>query len=81
MSNANACSADQNGLLLFWNASLAIFECPRQMSALRRHKLTSGGKRSQVSNALSLAGILPMIAAATLLNSIRIKPRWQPRLT
>jgi hypothetical protein len=31
--------------------------------------------------ALSLAGILLMIAAATLLSSIRIKPRRQPRLT
>jgi hypothetical protein len=28
--------------------------------------------------ALSLAGILVMIAAATLLSSIRIKPRGQP---
>jgi hypothetical protein len=39
----------------------------------------SNGLAMQI--ALSLAGILLMIAAATLLSSIRIKPRRQPRLT
>jgi hypothetical protein len=60
--------------------SLAIY-CLGVLLALASHIALvdiSGGLAMQI--ALSLAGTLVMIAAATLLNLIRIKPRQQPEL-
>jgi hypothetical protein len=60
--------------------SLAIY-CLGVLLALASHIALvdlSDGLAMQI--ALSLAGILVMIAVATLLSSIRIKPRQQPRL-
>jgi hypothetical protein len=60
--------------------SLAIY-CLGVLLALASHITLTGvsdGLTMQI--ALSLAGILVMVAAATLLSSIRIKPRQQPRV-
>jgi hypothetical protein len=60
--------------------SLAIY-CLGVLLALASHITLAGvsdGLTMQI--ALSLAGILVMVAAATLLSSIRIKPRQQPRV-
>ncbi|WP_244628440.1 OpgC domain-containing protein [Tardiphaga robiniae] len=60
--------------------SLAIY-CLGVLLALASHITLAGvsdGLTMQI--ALSLAGIVVMVAAATLLSSIRIKPRQQPRV-
>jgi hypothetical protein len=60
--------------------SLAIY-CLGVLLALASHITLTGvsdGLTMQI--ALSLAGIVVMVAAATLLSSIRIKPRQQPRV-
>jgi hypothetical protein len=61
--------------------SLAIY-CLGVLLALASHiALVDISEGLAMQIALSLAGILVMIAAATLLSSIRIKPRQQPRLS
>jgi hypothetical protein len=60
--------------------SLAIY-CLGVLLALASHiALVNVSEGLSMQMALSLAGILVMIAAATLLGSIRIKPRQQPPL-
>src|SRR5712672_3256789 len=60
--------------------SLAIY-CLGVLLALASHiALVDLSDELAMQIALSFAGILVMIAAATLLSSIRIKPRQQPRL-
>ena len=60
--------------------SLAIY-CLGVLLALASHiALVNISDELAMQIALSLAGILVMIAAATLLSSIRIKPRQQPPL-
>ena len=60
--------------------SLAIY-CLGVLLALASHiALVNISDRLATQIALSLAGILVMVAAATLLNLIRIKPKRQPEL-
>jgi hypothetical protein len=61
--------------------SLAIY-CLGVLLALASHiALVDISEGLAMQIALSLVGILVMISAATLLSSIRIKPRQQPRLS
>jgi len=60
--------------------SLAIY-CLGVLLALASHiALVNVSDGLSMQMALSLAGILVMIAAATLLSSIRSRPRQQPPL-
>jgi hypothetical protein len=62
----------ENSLAIYCLGVLLALACDITLTGV------SDGLTMQI--ALSLVGILVMVAAATLLSSIRIKPRQQPRV-